>query len=524
MHGAHDRVDGLVLPQETVGTGAERRDDRTAIADDRQGDDLRPASTLLQFRDEVEPRDVGHPQVDDDDIDTPICGGPQIGCLGRPRDRADRGLGAERSTERLRERRVVVDHEDRRCDRVGRTVAIRDEDVGVPYHAEVPVDGGEAVSGFGAADALAGLEEVTLAVAAQSSVAEIVGAVARGAQRLPGDPAVTVGLVEDDRTLRLVSLEGFEPRIQDDWGVLDRDARLPLTDVLRDTEPKYWSSRAEMLDQYPELESTIVPSDHRSWAAVPLHAPAGSGGIIGLAFDHERRLTETERLYLYVLGKLGGEALRRAARDIERRDLVIRLAEASDRERIEIARDLHDHSVQRLAAVMIRLGSIRRDGEPPTIALVQDLETEIQAVVSSLRDLIVDLDPPDLRNVGLPTAIADFATWLFDRSVDIEYRVDLDGGVDPAIQSTAFRIVKEALTNIRKHASADSVSIDVAVEDRELRIEVSDDGAGLEGSTNPGAGHVGFRTMRERAADVGGDVRITDDDGVVVNVRLPLPD
>lgn len=378
--------------------------------------------------------------------------------------------------------------------------------------------------GFSFQDGLAGVEEVALAVATVSQLPDIVANVAHGARRLPGPPAITVGIApRPDEVLRLVALDGFDASTLDKWGTIPTSMSTPLTDVLRTGEPMYFGSRDELLTQYPALAPDVERTDRQRWAAVPLVSPTGPSGVIGLGWSNHETFTEAEQLYLLALGRLGGEAIRRSARDIERRDLVVLLNEASDRERVELARDLHDHSVQRLAAVLIRLGSLQRRSDTASIgdALV-DLERDVQIVVESLRDLIADLDPPDLSGLRLDQAVDEYAGWLLGERV----RIVVVGGRDVVLSdktgATAFRIVQEALSNVAKHAAATSVRVEMACSDGWLQVAVSDDGVGMSDASRSGAGHIGVRSMNERAESLGGLLTISDGPGVTVTARLPF--
>jgi len=399
----------------------------------------------------------------------------------------------------------------------------------MPWQADVSTDRRpdsidvlRTADGFSFEEALAGVERLAVLLAASATLPDVVGAVAEACRQLPNEPAVSLGLVDDRANqLRLVALEGFDPLTLDEWGVIPLGSATPLTDALAAGEPLYVASREAMRLKYPHLAADALKSGRRRWAAVPLVSPTGPAGVIGLGWENDDEFTAAERLYLLTLAKLGGEAIRRVARDIERSTLVVRLAEASDRERIEIARDLHDHSVQGLAAVLIRLGALRHEVAPELAERLRGLERDVQSAVGALRDVIGDLHPPDMSGLELRAAILDFAAWLFGTDMNITVR---GGGLllDAEAARVVYRIVQEALSNVHRHAGASNVAVEIELRDGVLHVVVHDDGVGLPDATDPGAGHIGVRTMTERARQAGGSVEFATDRGAVVTVAIPL--
>ena len=381
---------------------------------------------------------------------------------------------------------------------------------------------------FDPAAALRATRDVASAIAKFHTVPEIVGAIAQSLAQLDGRPSVTVGVTEEDGPLRLMALEGFDPSTLDRWGTIDRAAPVPLTDVLRTGEVLHFRSRAEMLGRYPHLGDDLDRHAHHSWIAIPLMSEIGPSGVVGLAWDHERDFTEVERLFMLTLSKLGGEALRRASRELDREDLVVLLADASENDRVRIAGNLHDQSVQRLAAASIRLGALRMDHAADTSheldAGMQVVEGEVQEVIRTLRNIIVDLHPPDMTGLGLAQAIGDFAEWLFDGAVAVDVVDDAGLSMTHPVAETAYRVATEALSNVLRHADASAVSVEMRrIEPDRFCLVVADDGRGLDDpSLTSGAGHLGLRMIRERVAGIGGHLTIDGRDGVRLSIDLPL--
>jgi two-component system, NarL family, sensor kinase len=141
--------------------------------------------------------------------------------------------------------------------------------------------------------------------------------------------------------------------------------------------------------------------------------------------------------------------------------------------------------------------------------------------VEDIRELVYGLRPPALDELGLLAALRELADGTAMRTgltVTLQAPPHL-GDLGAAVDVTLYRIVQEALTNVVRHAEAASCHIRLQVKGGDLHLEVRDDGVGLPSPARPG---VGLRSMRERAADVGGRVDWATDGGTVVRVSVPV--
>jgi signal transduction histidine kinase len=207
-----------------------------------------------------------------------------------------------------------------------------------------------------------------------------------------------------------------------------------------------------------------------------------------------------------------------------------RSIEASERERERWARELHDETLQELAGLKVLLSGARRSGD---LAVVQrTLATAIEQIdteITGLRRLITDLRPAALDAFGVKAALESLAERITGTSgLEIELQVDLafESGRSarrppPAIESTLYRLVQEALTNIVKHARAASVEISVVEDAGHIEVAVRDDGAGFD-ATAPNEGF-GLRGMRERASLVGGDLDVETAPGAGTTIHASIP-
>jgi len=200
---------------------------------------------------------------------------------------------------------------------------------------------------------------------------------------------------------------------------------------------------------------------------------------------------------------------------------------ASDAERSRWARELHDQTLQSLGGLRVALSSIvgRGDDASKDAAIRQAIE-DIELEIANLRGIITDLRPSMLDDLGLVPAIDALLDRRRDAGLEIVSDVNLadvasqDGGLDPQLETTIYRLVQESLTNVVKHAQASRVRVSVTASDGDVTIEVQDDGVGFDtDSLTDGFGVAG---MRERVYLAGGTVELeSGEDGTLVRARLP---
>ena len=209
----------------------------------------------------------------------------------------------------------------------------------------------------------------------------------------------------------------------------------------------------------------------------------------------------------------------------QRQLLLGHLVQAQEDERARIAADVHDDSVQALAAVELRLSLLRREigqSQPDLLPSVESLRGTVRGATERLRHLLFDLESP-ARDGDLPTALESAAAFVFEDAV--RWRIDHDGvAPDQASRVTAYRIAKEAMVNVRKHAEANEVVVSVCRRGGGVEIAVTDDGRGFDPTTlGERPGHLGLPGMRDRAAVAGGRLEVESVPGQGSTVRLWLP-
>ena len=215
--------------------------------------------------------------------------------------------------------------------------------------------------------------------------------------------------------------------------------------------------------------------------------------------------------------------LRRARQLRERVDTLNdarqRILAAADAERRRIERDLHDGAQQRLVSVCVTLGLAQAQiAENPEGAatLVAQAREEAQLAVQELRELARGIHPAILSDRGLGPALQALASRA---PVPVEIIGVPDAPLDASLETAAYYVTAEALTNIAKHARAESARIELAVIDGCLRLCVRDDGVG--GANPDGTGLHGLRD-RVDALDGTLDIASPPGGGTAVTVDLPL--
>ncbi|OZB89702.1 MAG: hypothetical protein B7X41_01395 [Microbacterium sp. 14-71-5] len=207
------------------------------------------------------------------------------------------------------------------------------------------------------------------------------------------------------------------------------------------------------------------------------------------------------------------------------RALTGRVVQVQEQERLHLARELHDDALQQLTHLARMLDELCHDPtlSPALARTVCGSMVVANLTASSLRQVIQGLRPPVLDDLGLVPALRQL-TENAARNADASLRFTVVGPVarpSADVELAAFRIVQEALTNALKHARARRIDVDVAF-GTEITVQVRDDGRGFSTSSRPGAG-LGLVGIRERAAGVGGDLRVESQEGHGTTVRLALP-
>jgi signal transduction histidine kinase len=222
-----------------------------------------------------------------------------------------------------------------------------------------------------------------------------------------------------------------------------------------------------------------------------------------------------------------GAELERKAAELGR--VLTETVDAQENERQRIARDLHDGINQLLIGAMLELTSGRRrvergasDESLAALAAASDL---LRRVESEIRRVVHDLHPQILEGMGLAAASRRLLDEFAQQS-GVSTQVTIDGdltGLPPRTEAFAFRILQESVHNVASHAAASNVGMRLSASDQDLVIEVVDDGRGFDSSRAISNGHLGLRSMRQRAELLGGTLEIASVPGTGTTVRARLP-
>ncbi|HYV42851.1 MAG TPA: ATP-binding protein, partial [Thermoanaerobaculia bacterium] len=236
----------------------------------------------------------------------------------------------------------------------------------------------------------------------------------------------------------------------------------------------------------------------------------------------ERRLKERERQYRNLYRQMLSH--RDALRILSARYLHAREEEAK-----RIAHQLHDEAGQITASIHLALAEIGGGLPAPDRERLQQVTASLDEIEERLRRLSHELRPTILDDLGLRPALEFLAEGFSARSgIAIRVEGTMKGRVDPVIETTIYRVVQEALTNIARHSSAGDATIKLTREHERLRCTIRDDGVGFDTKlVRPGdGGHrgLGLLGIRERLDALGGrmQIRSTPAAGTELSVAVPI--
>jgi signal transduction histidine kinase len=265
----------------------------------------------------------------------------------------------------------------------------------------------------------------------------------------------------------------------------------------------------------------------------------GGGMVIALRTDGGFRDPDMQAVSAFAASVSQRLAAERAV-EIERLRYGM---EARERERTRWAREIHDESIQGIGALRMQLANARDLDDRDSLRAAVDTVLEgLGTEIDGLRHLITELRPAALDDLGLAAALEALArrAQAID-GLEVQTEIDLsgapaadDGGLseprlDAELESTIYRVLQEALTNVSRHAQATRATVSVVARDGMVTASVTDDGKGLPTMDRLGPrgdgleGGFGMGGMRERAELVGGELEWLPAPGGGTIVRLSVP-
>jgi signal transduction histidine kinase len=366
---------------------------------------------------------------------------------------------------------------------------------------------------------LESINEIGDALASQIELEPVLSIVAARLRELLGARIVLVAVPDTPDALRVAAADG-----EGAGAVLGTRLGLGESKVGRVLE----RAASEVVDSVSDDPEVDPEATGRMGVVTALYVPlVVDGRPVGVVAAHDRKGDDP---------RFGDEDLRLAeslarraaiAIDMSRRvsrEAMRKVVDAQELERTRLARELHDETGQALTSILLGLRGLERtvrSGEGrERVAAVREL------VVSTLQDvrrLAVELRPAALDDFGLGPALQRLVdNHRQDRETRVDIEIRLGEERLPAdVETTMYRIVQEALTNIAKHAGATSVSVLVTRKEDTAVVVVEDDGGGFDAAgTTAGLGLSG---MRERVALVGGRFRLETSPGTGTTIAAEVP-
>lgn len=260
----------------------------------------------------------------------------------------------------------------------------------------------------------------------------------------------------------------------------------------------------------------------QTYAAHPLMARGEVLGTLSFGARDRTRFTDTE---LALMGTVADQVAIAIDRDRAERELRRREAEAAAQdERGRLARDLHDSVTQALFAASLKAEALTLTDEQVSSAAAETIEQVRRlnrGALAQMRTMLLELRGDRIEDVPLQQLLQNLVETAESRA-DIRVSLTITGGskVPPQLHVTVYRVAQEALNNVARHSKAAHAAVELEAADGRVTLLVHDDGCGFE----PGAfgpTHLGLRSMRERAEEVGAELRIVSapDDGTQIRLE-----
>jgi signal transduction histidine kinase len=253
---------------------------------------------------------------------------------------------------------------------------------------------------------------------------------------------------------------------------------------------------------------------------VDAHLPVDYIAVERLRLEMYRKLAEARAEARLALGLLGPSRAQRLQERVDqlavsRTDLI----EAVDAERRRIERDLHDGTQQRLVSLAVNLGlamATRPDLPSDAREVIARAHLEAKEAITELDDLVRGLHPAVLEDRGLDAALSGLAART---PLPVRLRVSLEERVAPKVESVAYFVISEALTNATKHANAMRAEVMVRQVGEVLRVRVTDDGLG---GADAAAG-TGLTGLAKRVGSLDGAFHVSSPVGGPTTITAELP-
>jgi len=213
-------------------------------------------------------------------------------------------------------------------------------------------------------------------------------------------------------------------------------------------------------------------------------------------------------------------------REGELRQLTARLLDVQEDERRAVARELHDEIGQLLTGLSLTLETCVRSPRQATTDRLRETQGSVDELISRVSDLSLDLRPAMLDDLGLlPALLWHLERYASRTGVRVDFKHNgLEGRFAPEVETAAYRIIQEALTNVARHAGVSETTVRLWADQDTLLVRIEDQGTGFDPAAVLAAGHAsGLAGMQERAALCGGQLTVDSEPGGGTRLALELP-
>jgi PAS domain S-box-containing protein len=305
-------------------------------------------------------------------------------------------------------------------------------------------------------------------------------------------------------------------------------------------------ARAEMewvTDVAPEelgflRREEAVESGIRSAVCVPIHAAGAPTGALELGAEDVRPFDADDAALLQAIADQFGQFVEQKATqehladsEAHRQLILAEMLRAEQSERARIATDLHDDTIQVMAALLVTLDRVARLAEDGDVGRVRDATQQARGILAEAtertRQLMFRMRPPLLEAGGLEPAVRDL---LAEAAKTAGFRAELRAEVDRypwAVEELAYRAVQEAVTNATKHSGANRLAVTLCDRGDALEGTVEDDGSGFDVAAAHDRSrmrlHLGFDAIRERIRLAGGELAVDSSPGRGTRVTFRVP-
>jgi len=370
------------------------------------------------------------------------------------------------------------------------------------------------------------LNEVAEQITSELELDRILPKVLRIAEELTGADAGVIALLDpESEQIRYPYLHNLPPvltqlTVDKDKGLAGAVIGSGQSVVIRD-----YRAYSRAIPQF--VEAGVV-----SVAAVPVVGSARTLGMLAVAsLGSPRLFTPQEVEILSGIGRQAGIAIENARLYENMRFYARQITRAQEEERKRIAREAHDETAQILVALSRRLEALMAIDESMSDAFrarLRQLQALTADALRSVRRFSRDLRPPVLDDLGLVPAVQSLVAALEEEG--IEAQVEVSGTprrLETEEELTLFRIAQEALNNVRRHAGASQVTLQVTFLPACVQMRIEDDGRGFEAPESTvdlaRSGKLGLIGMHERAKILGGTLRIDSVPGKGTTVVVEVP-